>query len=64
MDVIQLTDRGTVSIAGADAASLLQGLITCSVPAVERDGIASGALLSPQGKLLFDFILHADGEGF
>ncbi len=64
MDVIQLTDRGTVAIAGADAASLLQGLITCDIPAVERDGLATGALLSPQGKLLFDFILHADGDGF
>lgn len=64
MDVIRLTDRGTVSIAGADAASLLQGLITCDIPAVERDGLATGALLSPQGKLLFDFILHADGDGF
>ena len=64
MKVIPLSDRGTVSIAGADASALLQGLVTCDVTQIQRAGIAYGALLTPQGKLLFDFILHGRGAAF
>ena len=64
MDTILLSDRGTVSITGPDAATLLQDLVTCDVPAVSERGIGYGALLTPQGKILFDFILHRTDDGF
>jgi len=64
MGIIRLTDRAVVSITGADAATLLQGLVTCDMSQVETSGIAYGALLTPQGKLLFDFLLHRTDHGF
>lgn len=63
MELIRLDDRKIVSITGDDAISLLQGLITCDMPEMDKSGIAYGALLTPQGKVLFDFILHAAEGG-
>ncbi len=58
-----LADRGVVSVKGADAGKLLQGLITSDMGqlSVERadrlpPSIHAG-LLSPQGKILFDFFV-------
>jgi len=58
-----LADRGVVSVRGADAGNLLQGLITNDMGrlAAER-GISlapalHAGLLSPQGKILFDFFV-------
>lgn len=64
MGIIRLTDRAVVSITGADAATLLQGLVTCDMSQIETTGIAYGALLTPQGKLLFDFLIHKTERGF
>ena len=63
MELIRLDDRKVVSITGDDAISLLQGLITCDMPEMEKSGIAYGALLTPQGKVLFDFVLHGTENG-
>ena len=56
------TDRAVLSISGADARDFLQGLVTNDIDRMERDGIVYAALLSPQGKYLFDFFLMP-GEG-
>jgi len=57
-----LPDRGVVSIAGADAATFLQGLVSNDVALAEQGPIWA-ALLTPQGKWLADFfILRADGS--
>lgn len=45
-----------------DARAFLQGLITQDMNKVQADAPQWGALLSPQGKCLFDFILWADGH--
>lgn len=67
-----LPDRGAVRIAGPDAVKLLQGLLTNDVEhlqvkpeklAFEADA-AYAALLSPQGKLLFDFFCVRTPDGF
>jgi len=51
----ELTRRGVVAVRGDGAAAFLNDLVTSDVP--EAVGSASfGALLSPQGKILFDFI--------
>ena len=60
--IAHLTDRAVLRIGGADARGYLQDMLTNDV-----DGLAPGAplwagLLSAQGKVLFDMILHADGE--
>ena len=53
-----------VRIAGADAFALLQNVLTLDIPAVDRDGSGYGALLTPQGKILWDFVLHKTGDGY
>ena len=59
-----LTDRAVIALAGADAENFLQGLITNDITKA-RDGHALyAALLTPQGKILFDFIIAKDGERF
>lgn len=57
-----LADRALIRIAGEDARGFLQGLVTQDMAAVRPDAPAWAALLSPQGKALFDFILWDAGE--
>ncbi|NWH09298.1 MAG: folate-binding protein YgfZ [Alphaproteobacteria bacterium] len=58
-----LPSRAVVSVAGADAAGFLQGLITNDI-AKAAGAPLYAALLTPQGKYLFDFILAAHDDGF
>jgi len=58
-----LEDRGVVSVSGADAVALLQGLLTNDVERLEPGEARYAALLTPQGKILFDMIVvRAPGE--
>jgi folate-binding protein YgfZ len=55
-----LEDRGVLRLAGADQRKFLQGLVTSDVDKV-RDGAGIHAgLLTPQGKILFDFFVVED----
>lgn len=63
MEPAFLEDRAIIAISGPEARDFLQGLVTNDV----ADGLAPGvglyaALLSPQGKILFDFFV-TEGEG-
>ena len=57
-----LPDRGVIRVAGEDVRGFLQGLVTADTALLAPDTPAWSALLSPQGKALFDFILWADGD--
>jgi folate-binding protein YgfZ len=58
-----LADRGVVRVTGEDARSFLNGLVTSDMDKVAVDRARYAALLSPQGKILFDFLVaEADGE--
>jgi tRNA-modifying protein YgfZ len=67
-----LDDRGAVRVSGTDAAKFLQGLLTNDVENlvtapddVAFDAAAAhAALLSPQGKILFDFFVVRTVDGF
>src|SRR6056297_3041983 len=59
-----LPDRGVIKITGSDAAPLLDGLLTNSLGRLDEQGALHTALLSPQGKILFDFFLVATAEAF
>jgi folate-binding protein YgfZ len=63
-----LADRGVVRVAGPDARMLLDNLITCDLDRVKPGQGRHGALLTPQGKIMFDFIINeaeeADGGYF
>ncbi len=62
---VQFEDRGVVEVAGPDAAKLLQGVITNDMDALSQPGRAlHSGLLSPQGKILFDFFVVRHGDGY
>ncbi len=58
-----LADRGVVSITGPDAAKLLQGLITNDMALLEQAPAIHAALLTPQGKIMFDFFVVGTAQG-
>jgi tRNA-modifying protein YgfZ len=68
MKAALLPDRGVVKVAGDDARKFLNGLITSDLDKVTPTQAAFAALLTPQGKIIVDFLLAeadpADGGGF
>jgi folate-binding protein YgfZ len=68
MKAALLPDRGVVKVAGADARSFLNGMLTTDVTKVTPGQARFGALLTPQGKIIVDCIvaeaLSEDGGGF
>jgi folate-binding protein YgfZ len=68
MKAALLPDRGVVKVAGLDARVFLNGLLTADVTKVTPQQARFGALLTPQGKILFDCIVAEapaeDGGGF
>jgi folate-binding protein YgfZ len=59
-----LSDRGVVRVAGEDASKLLQGLITNDIALLTPDRALFAALLTPQGKILFDFFIFLHGGAY
>ena len=66
VSLAHLSDRAVLEITGPDAAAFLQGLVTNDVNKVAPASPVWAALLSPQGKYLFDFLIFArpEGDGF
>jgi folate-binding protein YgfZ len=58
-----LDDRALVRVSGPDWRSFLQGLITQDVETIAPGEVRYGAMLTPQGKLLYDMVLWADADG-
>jgi folate-binding protein YgfZ len=61
MPAVFLENRSLISVAGAEAEPFLQNLITTDLAALTVDEARPGALLTPQGKILFDFMVWRDG---
>ncbi len=60
-----LPDRTVLRVDGEDAARFLQGLLTNDVETLAEDEARHAALLSPQGKILFEmFVVRAEGAYF
>ncbi|WP_426440946.1 YgfZ/GcvT domain-containing protein [Bradyrhizobium genosp. P] len=58
-----LPDRGVVKVSGEDARDFLNGLITTDLEEL-RPGLARfGALLTPQGKIIIDFLITEAPSG-
>ena len=68
MQVALLPDRGVVKVAGDDARGFLNGLVTNDIAKVVPGKPRFAALLTPQGKIIVDFIVAEapgnDGGGF
>lgn len=58
----RLDDRAVIAVTGPEARTFLQGLITNDVEKLAPNLGLYAALLTPQGKVLFDFLL-AEGDG-
>ena len=61
--IIKLSDRSILSIGGKDSQSFLQAIITCNVEKMSSNP-GYGAILTPQGKLLYDFIIFKKNNEF
>ncbi len=59
-----LEDRAVLSVAGADARHFLHNLVTADVEELKDGEACYGALLTPQGKILFDFFILAAEDRF
>jgi hypothetical protein len=68
MQAALLPDRGVIKVIGDDARKFLNGLVTCDVDMVSPAASRFGGLLTPQGKIVADFIVAEataeDGGGF
>jgi len=63
--VALLSDRGVLRVAGEDAEKLLQGVITNDMGLLASQPAIHAALLTPQGKILFEFfVVKARDDGF
>jgi folate-binding protein YgfZ len=58
----RLADRALIRISGEDVRGFLQGLVTQDMGLVTPGTPQWAALLTPQGKALFDFILWAEAD--
>ncbi|HET7715901.1 MAG TPA: folate-binding protein [Bauldia sp.] len=62
--IAELPSRGVVAVSGSDAAAFLDNLFTTDVSKAGRENAVYGGLLTPQGKILFDFIVFSDGSRY
>ena len=61
---VRLDDRAVLAVSGGDASGFLQGLVTNDIGKLEGGAAIHAALLTPQGKYLFDFLIFRRGEAF
>lgn len=61
MPSVTLSGRAFLRLSGKDAETFLQALITTDLPSLPEGEIRPGALLTPQGKIFFDFLIRRDG---
>ena len=59
----RLGDRAVLQLQGPEARDFLQGLISNDVATLARGRPLYAALLTPQGRYLFDFLLHENEDG-
>ncbi|RUU81658.1 folate-binding protein YgfZ [Mesorhizobium sp. M7A.F.Ca.MR.362.00.0.0] len=62
MPFAQLKDRALISVSGPDAEHFLQNILTTDLDILAPGEARPGALLTPQGKILFDFLISRTGE--
>ncbi|TPI60542.1 folate-binding protein YgfZ [Mesorhizobium sp. B3-1-7] len=62
MPFAQLKNRALISVSGPDAEHFLQNILTTDLDALRPGEAKPGALLSPQGKILFDFLISRAGD--
>lgn len=61
---VHLRQRAIVSVTGDDAEAFLAGLVTNTVRSADEGKIRYSALLTPQGKIIADFLVFPTEGGF
>ena len=68
MQAALLPERGVVKVSGDDGRGFLNGLLTVDITTMTPGAARYGALLTPQGKIVSDFIVYQptpeDGGGY
>ena len=64
MPIALLPDRAVIAVSGPEALPFLQGILTCNVETLPEGEARLGALLTPQGKIQFDFLVSRSDDGF
>jgi tRNA-modifying protein YgfZ len=64
MPVSNLPGRSLIHVSGTEAAHFLHNLVTCDIEGLQAGALIAGALLTPQGKILFDFLVRQEGEAY
>ena len=63
MPSASLNGRAVLKVTGEDAEDFLQNLITTDLDTLEQGDLKPGALLNPQGKILFEFLVSRSRDG-
>ncbi len=63
MPRLSLSGRAILNVTGEDAEDFLQNLITTDLDTLEQGDLKPGALLNPQGKILFEFLVSRYRDG-
>jgi folate-binding protein YgfZ len=58
-----LPNRAVITVEGEDSRTFLQSILSCDVSQLQEDQAAYGALLTPQGKILFDVFVQDRRDG-
>ena len=64
MAQIHLAERAIITLEGDDAEHFLQNLITTDLERIAEGEAFPGALLTPQGKVMFEFLASRTAAGF
>ncbi|MBB4007402.1 CAF17-like 4Fe-4S cluster assembly/insertion protein YgfZ [Allorhizobium taibaishanense] len=59
-----LDDRAFISVTGTDAAHFLNNLLTADISLTSAGQAGPSALLTPQGKILFDLLVYPQADGY
>jgi hypothetical protein len=62
MPTVHLADRAVITLSGPDAEHFLQNIVTVDLDSLEAGTLKPGALLTPQGKVLFDFLVSRTAD--
>ncbi len=62
MPSVFLDNRSLITVKGPEAAHFLHNLVTTDIAGLQPGVLTPGALLTPQGKILFDFLVSRSGD--
>ncbi len=57
-------DRALIHIGGGQASDFLQSILTANIDLIAENSFAPGALLTPQGRILFDLVIYRHADAF